>query len=97
VRENQYKFRAKNILHNEDIYRRDEFSQTVPIPAALYDLSQDVSEQKSVAKEQPDLQKHLENLMEQQRPVFGDVLTNVKGRENRKPGVSENPVNPKSK
>jgi arylsulfatase A-like enzyme len=97
VREKQFKFRAKNILHNEDIYRRDEFSQTVPIPAALYDLNQDASEQKSVLKERADLQKRLETLLEKQRPVFGDALTNVKGRENREPGFSENPVNPNGK
>ncbi|MEO5803738.1 MAG: sulfatase [Verrucomicrobiota bacterium] len=97
VREKQYKFRAKNILHNEDIYRRDEFSFSVPIPAALYDLNQDASEQKSILKERPELQKRLENLLAQQRPVFGDALTEVKGRENRKPGFSENPVDPKGK
>ena len=94
VRENQYKLRAKNTLHNEDIYRRDEFS-SAPVPAALYDLSRDIAEQKSVLKDHSDLEKHLNSLMAEQRPIFGDTLTNVKGRDNRKPGFSENPVNPK--
>jgi arylsulfatase len=94
VRENQYKLRAKNILRNEDIYRRDEFT-TAPIPAALYDLERDVSEQKSVLKGHAALQKHLEGLLEEERRVLGDTLTNAKGQENRPPGFSEHPVNPK--
>ncbi len=96
VREKHYKFRAKNTLHNEDIYRRDEFS-AAPVPPALYDLSQDLSEQKSVLKQHPDVEEHLEALMDQERQRLGDTLTNTKGAENRPPGVSENPVNPKSK
>ena len=52
VRENQYKLRAQNILHNEDIYRRDEFT-SAPVPAALYDLSQDLGEQKSDSERSP--------------------------------------------
>lgn len=96
VRENQYKFRAKNILQNEDIYRRDEFA-SAPIPAALYDLSRDLSEQKSVLKDHPEIEKHLEKLMSAERQVLGDTLTNAKGRENRPPGFSEHPVNPKAK
>jgi arylsulfatase A len=94
VRENQYKLRAKNILRNEDIYRRDDFLNA-PIPAALYDLSQDASEQKSILKERADVQKRLEALLAQERKVLGDTLTEAKGTENRKPGVSEHPVNPK--
>jgi arylsulfatase len=93
VREKQYKLRTRNTLFNEDIYRRDDFG-SAPIPAALYDLSRDLSEQKSVLKEHPDLQKHLEKLLEQERHVLGDTLTGVKGAENRKPGFSEHPVNP---
>jgi arylsulfatase A len=97
VREKQYKLRVKNILHNEDIYRRDEHANAVPIPAALYDLNQDASEQKSILKNRPELQEHLESLLEEARKVFGDTLTGVKGSENRPPGFSNNPVNPKSK
>ncbi len=94
VREKQYKLRAKNILHNEDIYRRDEFT-SAPVPAALYDLYQDAGEQKSILKSRPELQAHLAELLEQERQFLGDTLTDAKGRENRKPGVSEHPVNPK--
>jgi len=96
VREKQFKFRAPNFLRNEDIYRRDEFD-SAPMMAALYDLNHDLSEQKSVLKDHTELQKHLETLMEQERQTLGDVFKNVKGRENRPPGISENPVNPKSK
>ena len=94
VRENQYKLRALNTLHNEDIYRRDQFS-SAPVPAALYDLSRDLGEQKSVIKDHPDLQSHLESLLAQERKALGDTLTAAKGSENRPPGVSEHPVNPK--
>ncbi len=94
VREKQYKLRAKNILQNEDIYRRDDFAN-VPIPEALYDLNRDIGEQKSVLKDHPELQKHLEGLLENERQVLGDTLTKVKGAENRPPGFSEHPVNPK--
>jgi arylsulfatase len=95
VRENQYKLRAKNILRNEDIYRRDEFLN-VAMPAALYDLSRDVSEQKSVLKDHEPLVEHLESLLAQECEMLGDTLTGAKGRENRAPGFSENPVNPQS-
>lgn len=94
VRENQYKFRAENILLNENIYRRDEFSKA-PMPPALYDLSRDLGEQKSVLKDHPNVEKHLRDLLDTERQVLGDTLTNVKGRENRPPGFSEHPVNPK--
>lgn len=96
VRENQYKFRAQNILQNEDIYRRDDFAR-VPMPAVLYDLSRDLGEQKSVLKDHPQIEKHLESLLAEERQILGDTLTNAKGTENRKPGFSENPVNPKAK
>jgi arylsulfatase A len=95
VRENHYKLRAQNTLHNEDIYRRDQFS-SAPVPAALYNLSLDLGEQKSVLKDHPDLQAHLESLLAEERQVLGDTLTGAKGRENRPPGFSEHPVNPKN-
>jgi arylsulfatase A-like enzyme len=94
VREKNYKLRARNSLHNEDIYRRDEFS-SAPVPAALYDLSGDLGEQKSVIKDHPDTRKRLEELFIQARADFGDTLTGAKGAKNRPPGFSENPVNPK--
>jgi arylsulfatase len=93
VREGHFKYRAANKLFNEDIYRRDDFS-SAPMPAALYDLDLDISEQKSVLKDEGDVVKHLESLMNQERAVLGDTLKNVKGNENRAPGMSENPVNP---
>ena len=94
VRQNDFKLRAKNILQNEDIYRRDTFG-SVPMPAALYNLRWDLGEQKSVLKEQPERQKQLNALLDQGRRLFGDTFLGAKGSENRKPGYSENPVNPK--
>jgi arylsulfatase len=67
------------------------------VPRALYDLDLDLGEQKSVLKDHAEVEKRLENLMAAGREVFGDTLTNVKGRENRPPGFSEHPVNPKAK
>lgn len=94
VRENQYKFRAQNLLQNENIFSGGK-NGNVPVAAALYDLKQDLGEQKSVMQDHPDVHKHLADMLEAQRPVLGDTLTKVKGRENRPPGVSEHPVNPK--
>ncbi len=96
VREQQYKLRAQNTLHNEDIYRRDQYD-SAPVPEALYDLSRDLGEQKSVLKDHPELQTHLETLLAEERQVLGDTLSGAKGRENRPPGYSEHPVNPKLK
>jgi arylsulfatase A len=97
VRENQYKLRAQNILRNEDIYRRDQFADTVPTPEVLYDLNRDISEQKSVLKDHPDLQQHLKSLLDSERQILGDTLKGIKGSEYRAPGFSENPVNPHAK
>jgi arylsulfatase A-like enzyme len=97
VREKQYKLRAQNVLRNEDIYRHDQYADTVSIPEALYDLDRDLGEQKSVLKDHADLQQHLESLLDAERPVLGDTLKGVKGSEYRAPGFSEHPVNPHAK
>ena len=97
VRENQFKLRAQNVLRNEDIYRHDEYANTVPTPEALYDLNRDIGEQKSVLKDHPDLQKHLESLLDIERPILGDTLKDIKGSEYRAPGHSENPLDPHRK
>ncbi len=96
VREGKYKLRAPNMLRNEDIYRRDEYA-SAPVPAALYDLHLDLGEQKSVLKDHPDIQKHLECLLDDERQILGDTLKDAKGAENRAPGYSEHPVNPKAR
>lgn len=96
VREQQYKLRARNFLRNEDIYRRDEFDNA-PMPAALYDLNLDLGEQKSILQNRPEIQKRLQTLLEEESRALGDTLTGIKGRENRPPGFSEHPVNPKAK
>ena len=97
VREHQYKLRAQNVLRNEDIYRHDQYADTVPTPEALYDLDRDISEQKSVLKDHADVQKHLESLLDSERPLLGDTLKKIKGSEYRGPGFSANPVDPNIK
>lgn len=92
VREGNWKYRAENILFNENIYRRDEFT-TVPIPAALYDLENDVAEEKSVLASHPDKIAHFQSLLNDARTTFGDTLTSSTGKEVRKAGYSNHPVN----
>jgi len=92
VRRGDWKLRAQNILFNEDIYRRDEFT-SAPIPAALYNLALDPGEQKSVLKQHGKIQAQLEGLLDRERRELGDTLTGVSGSENRGPGHSDNPVN----
>jgi arylsulfatase A-like enzyme len=92
VREGKFKYRARNILFNEDIYRRDEFT-SAPIPAALYNVVLDPGEQKSVAKQHKPLVTHMESLLNDARTSFGDTLTNIpNGTQNRGPGRSSHPV-----
>jgi arylsulfatase A-like enzyme len=81
VRSGKWKFRAKNILKNENIYnqlwRETEVGNT-PVPAALYDLSRDPGEQKSVLADHPKIAARLRGYMDEARKDLGDSLTGVK-------------------
>jgi len=88
VRQGDWKFRAQNILQNEDIYRRDDAGNTT-MPEVFYNLRYDVTEQKNVMKQNKDVVERLKGLMDEVRPVLGDTLTGVKGREVRPAGRSD--------
>ncbi|WP_298861011.1 sulfatase [uncultured Gimesia sp.] len=53
---------------------------------ALYDLSNDISESKNVADQNPKVVKRLTVLAEKARADIGDTGTKRKGKNNRKPG-----------
>ena len=81
VRSGKWKFRAKNLLKNENIYLK-EWRETeagkLPIPPALYDLSRDPAEQKSVLRDHPKVAERLRGYMDPARRDLGDSLTGVK-------------------
>jgi arylsulfatase len=81
VRSGKWKFRAKNLLKNENIYirtwRETEIGDT-PIPPALYDLNRDPAEQSSVLEQRPKVAARLRGYMELARKDLGDSLTGVK-------------------
>lgn len=52
----------------------------------LYDLSQDISEQKNVAAQHPDVVKELLSFAEEARNELGDALTKREGAGSREPG-----------
>ena len=76
MRSGQWKYRAKNSLLNEDIYRFGAATD-VEIPAALYNLRLDPAEQKSVMADHPSVTKRMEELMQRARADLGDSLTGV--------------------
>ena len=80
VRSGKWKFRAKNILKNENIYyqlwRETEIGNS-EIPPALYDLSRDPAEQKSVLDQHPKIAERLRGYMDDARADLGDSLTGV--------------------
>jgi arylsulfatase A len=57
---------------------------------ALYDLSNDVGEQKNVADEHPEVVARLTKFADAMRAELGDELTKTKGRANRSPGRAGN-------
>jgi arylsulfatase A len=78
VRSGQWKFRTKNLLKNENIYyklwRETELGDS-PVPPALYDLSRDPGEQKSVLGQHPKVVKRLRGYLDEVRQDLGDSLT----------------------
>jgi arylsulfatase A-like enzyme len=81
VRSGRWKLRAKNMLKNENIYNgkwRDTAVGETAIPEALYDLSRDPAEQKSVLADHPKIAARLRRYLEEARQDLGDSLTGVK-------------------
>jgi arylsulfatase A len=78
VRSGVWKYRVPTHLHDEDMYQRFEQGDA-PIPEALYDLSVDPGEQKSVLKDHPDVVDRLRGLIEVARADLGDSATGRTG------------------
>ncbi|MCC6494252.1 MAG: sulfatase [Pirellulales bacterium] len=80
VRSGKWKLRAANKLVNENIYNR-QWRETeignIAIPAALYDLSRDPGEQKSVLDQHPKIAKRLSGYLDEARADLGDSLQSV--------------------
>jgi arylsulfatase A-like enzyme len=74
VRSGRWKLRVKNTLANENIYNAAWRESDVVVPAALYDLERDPSEQKSVLKDHPRVAKRLRRYLEAARADLGDSL-----------------------
>ncbi|BBO30890.1 sulfatase [Lacipirellula parvula] len=92
VRSGKWKFRAKNVLKNENIYYglwRDTEMGDSPMPPALYDLSRDIAETKSVLDNHPNIAKRMRGYMDQARNDLGDSLTDVKPTNVREIGRQE--------
>lgn len=91
VRSGKWKFRAKNNLKNENVYRKQdrELLEKVPIPAALYNLEVDPGEQKDVSKHHPKITKRLQGYLAESRKDLGDSLTGVEGQNLREVGTVE--------
>ena len=92
VRSGKWKFRAKNLLKNENIYyklwRETEIGDS-PVPPALYDLSRDAAETKSVLDQHPNVAKRMRAHMDEARKDLGDSLTGVAPTNAREIGRQE--------
>jgi arylsulfatase A len=81
VRSGKWKFRAKNLLKNENIYNqqwRETEVGNVAIPPALYHLDLDPGEQSDRLDDHPKILARLRGYMELARKDLGDSLTGVK-------------------
>lgn len=92
VRSGKWKFRAKNLLKNENIYyklwRETEIGDS-PIPPALYDLSRDAAETKSVLDQRPKVAARMRGYMDEMRKDLGDSLQGVAPTNDRPIGRQE--------
>ncbi|RIK72325.1 MAG: arylsulfatase [Planctomycetota bacterium] len=80
VRSGPWKLRTQNLLKNENIYHgpwRDSPIGLTTVPAALYDLSRDPGEQKSVLDHHPKIVQRLKGYLDEARADLGDSLTGV--------------------
>lgn len=92
VRSGKWKLRAKNMLKNENIYNRkwrESDIGKIAIPAALYDLSRDPAEQKSVLRQHPKVAARLKRYMDEARADLGDSLQGMAPRGDRPVGKVE--------
>ena len=92
VRSGRWKFRAKNLLKNENIYNKEWRETPIgesEIPPALYDLSRDPAEQKSVLGDHPKIAARLRGYLDIARQDLGDSLTGVEPTNARPIGKDE--------
>jgi len=80
VRSGQWKLKVETTLRHEDIYQRGFSHPEATIPEALYNLSTDPGEQKSVLKDHPDVVRRLRALIEKARKDLGDSGSGMVGR-----------------
>ena len=95
VRSGPWKLRAKNKLVNENIYNkewRETGAGNIEIPPALYHLTRDPGEQKSVMRDHPRITRRLERLLDDARADLGDSLTGVAPSGAREIGRQEPPA-----
>lgn len=88
VRSGKWKLKVETTLLEDFGYKHLK-QPDAEIPMGLYNLDWDPAEQKDVSKDHPDVVKHLEELLAQERQVLGDQRTGVKGTENRPSGQSK--------
>lgn len=89
VRSGPWKYRAQNLLKNENPYNRAWQPLKVAVPEALYNLQTDTGEHKSVVKDHPKITKRLKGLMDKAREDLGDSLTGREGKQTRPIGRVE--------
>jgi len=89
VRSGKWKLKVPTTLGEEFAgYLKIENAET-EIPRALYDLENDVGEQKSVAADYPDVVKRLQGMIESARDDLGDSRRNLVGKNVRPIGRIE--------
>ncbi|MFQ6069790.1 MAG: hypothetical protein ACE5WD_14135 [Candidatus Aminicenantia bacterium] len=59
---------------------------TLEVNLELYDLENDISETRNMAREYPEIVKKLQSLADKAREELGDTLTKIKGKKVREPG-----------
>ncbi|HTL29610.1 MAG TPA: sulfatase [Tepidisphaeraceae bacterium] len=93
VRSGKWKLRFPSVLQDELHYGKLE-QPDAPLPQALYNLSNDPGEQKNVAADHADIVARLTKLADAARDDLGDQNKNIKGKNVRPLGVSDNPPKP---
>ncbi len=87
VRSGPWKLRLESTLRDEDIYRPGLNRKDVKIPPALYNLQNDVGEQKNVYDDHKEVVERLMVLVEKAREDLGDSRTGRVGKGVRPVGM----------
>ncbi|NKB33872.1 MAG: sulfatase-like hydrolase/transferase [Pseudomonadales bacterium] len=62
------------------------YNYDIEVGLELFDLSNDISEQRNVADQNPEVVQRLSAMADLKRQELGDALTDIEGSENREPG-----------